>query len=175
MTDVGLVTLRRPTPDDLPAIRALWGDEATMAPLGGPVYLTDAQAQGWFAKMVEPGTPSSHYLVIVDRDGHVVGEVSFRDWSETHGTACLNIKVAATSRGQGYGRAALTAFLDAFFGERGGREMTDDLALGNHAGRGLLESVGFEHDPAIEGVQFMRLTAAGYAAARGNRPPAPGT
>ena len=151
------VRLRPPTRADLPFIRALWADAATMEAVGGIVPLSVDAAEAWFRRMVDPGAPTDRYFLIETTDGRPIGEISFHRRDLERDTAGLNVKVLASERGRGHGHAAMTTFLTWYFEELGAREITDDLAPGNLPGRRLMERFGFVHDPSIEGVRFMRL------------------
>ena len=52
------VRLRPPTRADLPFIRGLWADVATMEAVGGIVTLSADAAEAWFRRMVDPGAPT---------------------------------------------------------------------------------------------------------------------
>ena len=47
--------------------------------------------------------------------------------------------------------------------------MTDDARLGNEGAKRLLLAHGFEHDPSVEGVFFMRLDRDRWRALRRDR------
>ena len=167
----GAVCLRPPRLADLDFIRALWADRETMAPVGGPVILDDAQARRWYARLVNPGQPSDLYC-LVWAHGQPVGEVSFHRLDPATMTADFNVKILAARRGRGYGRAAMRLLLDHFFNHLGGRLMTDDLAPDNLVGQAALRRFGWEHDPGATGVCRLRLTRDRFNAWRGGGGPA---
>ena len=127
-------------------MRWLWSDEATMAPVGGPVLLTDEIAERWFRRMVDPGNPLDGYYLIVDAQDRPVGEVSWHRLDPYTMTAALNLKVAHAERRQGYGSDALVQLLHEFFCRRGGKLMIDDVAVDNLGGQQMLLRFGFEAD-----------------------------
>jgi len=139
-------------------VRWLWSDPETMAPVGGPVLLTEQQFERWYAAMVDPGRPANCYCLILDQRGRPVGEISFHHLDPTTMTARFNLKIAHPERGQGYAREAMRLFLDFFFNHFGGRLLLDDVALDNRAGQQALLRFGFEHDPSREDVFLLRLT-----------------
>jgi RimJ/RimL family protein N-acetyltransferase len=159
------IELRALTWQDMDYIRWLWGDEETMQPVGGPVHLTDEQAQEWFQRMIDSDNLTDHYMLICNEDQHLVGEVSFHRFEPKTGTAMFNLKIAGSERGKGYARMAMRIFLQPFFNELGGRIMLDDIALDNLRGQEVLLRFGFRHDPnkkdifraAITKEQFNRL------------------
>jgi RimJ/RimL family protein N-acetyltransferase len=129
-----------------------------MRPVGGPIRLTDEQARDWFRRRVDPGSDTGSYRLILDSQGRLVGEISYRDLDSGSGLAYFNIKIAHAERGKGYAREAMRSFLDAFFNQRGGRVMVDEVALDNTAGQKALLQFGFEHDPTTSDVFRLRLT-----------------
>lgn len=160
------IRLRKPEWKDIRFIRLMWSDEETMRPVGGPVLLTDEQAREWFARKIDPGNPSDCYRLIEGREGHPVGEISYRDLDPEAKTAFFNIKIMHTERGKGYAKEAMRVFLDAFFHQHGGRALVDDVALDNVAGQEILLLFGFEHDPSVSDVFRARLTRERFNALR---------
>lgn len=156
------VHLRPPRVDELPFIRALWGDPETMSAVGGTIDFPEPMAREWFARMVDPGGPANCYCLIYDRNDEPVGEISFHRWDAEKRSAGLNIKVLASRRGQGYAKDALDAFLRFFFGRVGGQVMVDDVALDNRVGQQLLESIGFERDRSVAEVCWLTMTRTAY-------------
>ena len=74
------VYLRLPRSDEISFIRILWADPETMKPVGGPVIMSDTQAEQWFNQMVKPGNPPNCYCLIFTSDDVPVGEISFHRW-----------------------------------------------------------------------------------------------
>lgn len=161
------VYLRAPRIDELSFVRRLWADPETMAPVGGTVDLPEPKAREWFSRMVDPGSPANCYCLIFNQEHMPVGEISFHQWNPDQRSARLNVKVLASSRGKGYARDALRAFLARFFGRIGGRLMTDDVALDNHPGQWLLSSLGFHRDGSVSDVCRMVMTRAAYVSRYG--------
>lgn len=156
------VELRVPMTGDLPFIQWLWSDPETMKAVGGPFYMSDDQAQRWFAAMIDPGQPTECYRLLFNNENEPVGEISFHRLDPTTMTAELNIKIASAHRGKGYAKKALLQFLDYFFNQRGGRVMLDDVALDNREGQTLLLRFGFEHDPRTAAVFRLFMTRERY-------------
>jgi len=154
-----LVYLRLPRVDELSFIRTLWADPETMKPVGGPVILSDAQAEQWFSRMIDPGSSANCYCLIFNMDDIPVGEISFHHWNAETLSADLNVKILDLHRRNGYGKDALQIFLSFFFGNVGGWLMCDDVALGNKGGQHLLISLGFKQDTRITDVCRLELTA----------------
>jgi RimJ/RimL family protein N-acetyltransferase len=151
------VELRPPSWSDIRFIRWLWSDPETMAPVGGPVELTEEQAPRWFAAMVDPGSPADCYRLIFDADGRPVGEISFHRLQPGTMTAELNVKIAGRYRGNGYAGRAMLRFLDDFFNRSGGRVLIDEVAPENVGGQKALLSFGFDRDAGGPGVR-LRMT-----------------
>jgi len=152
------VRLRPPRWAEMAFVRWLWADEETMRPVGGPVRLGDDEARAWFARVVDPGSPTDRYCLIHDERDRLIGEVSFHRLDRARMTAYFNLKVAAPFRGRGYGREAMGVFLAHFFHRLGGREMVDDVAPDNVAGQQALLRCGFQHDPTVTDTRRLRLT-----------------
>lgn len=139
------VYLRPPRRDEMSFIQVLWGDPETMAPVGGPILLTDEQAARWFKAMIQPGRPTDYYCLIFKARDRPVGEISYHGLDETM-TAEFNLKIASAERGHGYAPIAMRLFLDTFFNQRGGQRLVDEVAIANHRGQQVLLQFGFEHD-----------------------------
>jgi RimJ/RimL family protein N-acetyltransferase len=102
-----------------------------MKPVGGPIHLTDAQTQHWFAKMIKPGSPTDCYRLIFNEKNEPVGEISFHCLVSTSMAADFNVKIASTNPGKGYAKKAMLLFLDFSFNQVGGQVMVDDIAPDN--------------------------------------------
>jgi RimJ/RimL family protein N-acetyltransferase len=162
-----LLHLRSPTWQEMPLIRQLWNDPDTMAPVGGPILLTDEQAEQWFKRMIQPGSPTDYYcLIFVECDRAMpihqayrpVGEISYHNLDTNTMTADFNLKIARSERGKGYAPAAMQLFFDNFFNQRGGKILVDDVALENHRGQQVLLKFGFTHDASRSNVFRLTLT-----------------
>jgi RimJ/RimL family protein N-acetyltransferase len=147
-------------------VRWLWSDPETMAPVGGPVYLTDEQAERWYARMVDPGRRTDCFCLIRLLDDSPVGEISFHRLKLESMVADLNVKVMASARGRGIGHEALRRFAEYFFGQFGGRALCDDVAPANRGGQGALARFGFRRVPSPASVVRFELTARKYAVVR---------
>jgi hypothetical protein len=81
------VSLRVPRWGDTAYIRWLWSDPTTMAAVGGPIILTDDQAKHWFERMVQPGSATDHYCLILTGANGPVGEISYHRLDKSTMTA----------------------------------------------------------------------------------------
>jgi RimJ/RimL family protein N-acetyltransferase len=152
-------TLLTPALDDLDHLRKLWADPDTMQAVGGPLMVDEAKALRWYAQMVDPGSETDRYFLIVDQDTNApVGEASFHRYDPTTKTAELNIKIEAGKRYRGHGPEALRLLLGYFFGAFGGEVMLDPIALENRNGQQAISRFGFEHDPSRTDVYLLRMT-----------------
>lgn len=156
------VLLRRPLPEDLEYIRALWADPDTMEAVGGPVLRSLEQMDDWYRRMVEPGSPHDRYFLICDRGGTPVGEASFHRYDPKAKIAELNIKIEARHRYRGHGPESLSLLLDYFFGEFGGEVMLDSVRLENRNGRRALLTAGFQEDRSRADICLLRMTRDRY-------------
>jgi RimJ/RimL family protein N-acetyltransferase len=162
----GSLYLQPPSPEGMAYVRWLWADPATMGPVGGPVYLTDEQAERWYARMVDPGRRTDCFCLIRLLDDSPVGEVSFHRVNLESMVADLNVKVMASVRGRGIGREAIGRFAEYFFGEFGGRALRDDVAPANRGGQEALARFGFQRVPCPASVVRFELTAKEYEVVR---------
>jgi RimJ/RimL family protein N-acetyltransferase len=161
------VQLRPPTWAAMTFIRQLWSDPNTMAPVGGPIRLTDEQAKQWFKRMVQPGCLTDHYgLIFIEcdratlrhQDPCPVGEISHYNLDLNTMTANFNLKIVSSERDNGYAPNAMHLFFDDFFNQRGGQILVDDVALENHRGQQVLLKFGFKHDTSRSDVLRLTLT-----------------
>jgi RimJ/RimL family protein N-acetyltransferase len=158
----GTIELRPPTESDMQFIRWLWSDPETMQPVGGPIHLTDEQAQHWFAKMIKPGRPTDCYRLVFNEKNEPVGEISFHRLNSVTMTAEFNVKIAHTQRGKSYAKKAMILFLDFYFNQVGGQVMVDDIACDNDQGQQVLLKFGYEHDPSRTDVFRVKMTRDRY-------------
>jgi pyruvate,water dikinase len=151
------VVLRPPSLEDLPYIRSLWADPETMKDVGGVVPRTEEQMEAWFRRMVDPGSDTDSYFLIVPKNSAPVGEASFHRYDPRTRKAELNVKVQAGHRGQGYGPEAVRLLLGHFFGEFGGEVMLDPVAAGNTGGQRMLERLGFRRTGTAAGAVVLLM------------------
>jgi len=151
--------LRPPAPGDMAFVRRLWADEETMRPVGGPILLTDDQAERWYARVVDPGQGTDCYCLIRLWDDSPVGEVSFHRLDARRMAADLNLKVMASARGRGIGQEAGRRFLEYYFNSFGGRVLADNVAPDNASGQALIAGLGFRQVPGPVDVVRFELTA----------------
>jgi RimJ/RimL family protein N-acetyltransferase len=151
--------LRPPAPSDMAFVRWLWADEETMRPVGGPILLSDDEAERWYARVVDPGRGADCYCLIRLLDDSPVGEISFHRLEPQRMAADLNLKVMASARGRGFGREAGHRFLDYYFNSFGGRLLADNLAPGNALGQAAIAGLGFRQVLGPSDVVRFELTA----------------
>jgi RimJ/RimL family protein N-acetyltransferase len=163
------IQLRVPQWNETRFIRWLWSDPETMTPVGGPITLSHDQARQWFARMIDPGSPTDCYRLIFNEEDRPVGEISLHRLDPDSMTADFNLKIANAERRKGYASEAALLFLEYFFNQCGGRVLVDDVALNNHVGQQALLALGFEHDPEVEKVFRLRMTRDQYNELYGSR------
>ena len=152
------IYLRLPEYEELEYIKWLWMDEETMKEVGGPISLSDENAEKWYKMMISPGSATDYYCLIFNLDDIPVGEVSFHRYNAETKTGELNIKIESAHRGKGYAKEALFIMLGYFFFEFGGQVMEDSIAVDNIVGQQVLLKFGFEHDPMVNDVFLVRIT-----------------
>ncbi len=154
---VGLI-MRQPLPEEMDYIKKLWADPLTMAEVGGPIHLTEEQAQKWYARMISPGSKTDRYFLIFNEIDQPVGEISFHRYDPSSGTAEFNIKIEHCHRGKDYAQKAIPPLLRYFFFDFGGRVMCDPVALDNQPGQEVLMKLGFKKDALRKDVCLLKIT-----------------
>jgi RimJ/RimL family protein N-acetyltransferase len=86
--------------------------------------------------------PSRRLYTIENEAGRVIGSLTLRDMVKRQ-SARLGITLGADYVSQGYGREALTTFLDFFFGQMGFVRMVLDVAATNLRAVHTYQSLGF--------------------------------
>ena len=154
------VYLRPPMRDEMEYIKWLWSDPATMKEVGGPIELSDEEAEKWYSRMINPGNDRNFFCLIFNTNDEPVGEVSFHRYDHNTKTAEFNIKIASEYRGKGYSFEAISLMLEYYFHEFGGEVMKDRVGLDNTSAQRILEKFGFEHDIDVkeEGVYLLKIT-----------------
>lgn len=147
----------------------LWTDPLTMAEVGGPVHLTEEQAQKWYARMVSPGSQTDRYFLIFNNDDQPVGEISFHRYDLSTDTAEFNIKIEHCHRGQGYAQKAIPLLLKYFFFDFGGKVMCDPVALDNQPGQKALIKLGFRQDASRQDACYLKMTKEEFISIYGNK------
>ncbi|MBU1356067.1 MAG: GNAT family N-acetyltransferase [Candidatus Edwardsbacteria bacterium] len=169
MTD-GL-TLRSPRPDEMEYIQKLWADPLTMAEVGGPIHLTDEQAEKLYARMISPGSETDRYFLIFNQNDQPVGEISFHRYDPSSGTAEFNIKIEHQHRSKGYAKKAVPLLLRYFFFDFGGKIMCDPVAPDNQPGQKALIKFGFKKDILRQDVCLLKMTKEDFSDIYGNITP----
>ncbi|SDG81784.1 GNAT family N-acetyltransferase [Klenkia brasiliensis] len=145
------MTVRPATPDDVPAITAVYGHhvEHTVATfdLDRP---TEAERAAWLA--AHPG--GRHRVLVAERDGAVVGFAAsgpFRPRPAYDATVETSVYLAPDATGQGLGRALYARLLEALAGEDVHRVLAV-VAQPNPVSEALHRSFGFTHVATISEV-----------------------
>jgi RimJ/RimL family protein N-acetyltransferase len=140
------VTLRAEQPDD---VALLTGEEAPFNDFGP----RRARQQVAPAELDESG-----WLIIVDDEGDVAGQVSWHwnDWGPNAASRCpmLGIWVRPECRGRGVGRAAQHALAELFFRHTSVNRVEAHTDVENLAEQRALEAAGFTREGVIRGAQW---------------------
>lgn len=150
------IFLESPRREDIPAIKAIWTDPATMREVGGSIDWPLERYERWFEEMT--GSAADLYFLVRDLSGNCVGEVSYHGFDRAAGSARFNVKILSSCRGRGYGKEAVLLMLDHFFSGRGGLVMDDDIAPDNFGAQKLFTALGFERLPERTDVFYARMT-----------------
>jgi RimJ/RimL family protein N-acetyltransferase len=163
------LTLRTPRPEEMKYIKKLWADPMTMAEVGGPIHLSEEQAQKWYARMISPGSETGRYFLIFNQNDQPVGEISFHRYDPSTGTAEFNIKIEHCYRGKEYAQKAVPLLLRYFFFDFGGKIMCDPVALDNQPGKKALIKHGFKKDTSRQDVCLLKMTKEEFIDIYGNK------
>jgi len=128
-----MLTLYRPSLEELSFRAALIGDEATMAynaKWGGTVPFPREAWAPWYEKWLNAPASLRFYRYLYDADRRLfVGEAAWR-YDEACHAHIVSIIVEARHRGKGYGTLALRLLCEAAK-ERGIEKLADDIAADN--------------------------------------------
>jgi L-amino acid N-acyltransferase YncA len=138
-----MITIRRATLDDLPAITEIYNDAIlkTLATFDTQPKSLDEQKE-WFK---EHGL--KYPILVAEADGLITGWASLSRWSGRcayANTAEISVYVSETHRGKGIGRHLITAIVEE--GQHVGlHTVIARIADGNDVSIRLHESVGFQY------------------------------
>lgn len=107
------IRVRRPTPDDAPALMAIMGDPQVLPSLLQLPYATEAM---WRKRIEEMpvGHTTAELFVVAERDGRVVGNAGVHPFPAVRRrhAAGIGMAVARDAQGQGVGTALMQAIVD---------------------------------------------------------------
>lgn len=138
-----MITVRRATLDDLPAITEIYNDAVlnTIATFDTQSKSLDEQIE-WFKEH-----DFKYPIMVAETGGIITGWASLSRWSGRcayANTAEISVYVAETHRGKGIGRHLIRAIVEE--GQRVGlHTVIARIAGGNDVSIRLHESVGFQH------------------------------
>ncbi|MCP4354231.1 MAG: GNAT family N-acetyltransferase [Proteobacteria bacterium] len=142
-----MITIKKPTMENLDYVSSLWTDEKTMKDVGGIHILEKTDYESFLKKNVDPVDKSRQYFIIFN-DEEPVGEVSFSGYSKATNSAMLNIKIEYSKRRSHYAKDALKLFCDYYFNEFGG-EILEDI-VSNINGKKFLRKINFPYKEVKE-------------------------
>jgi RimJ/RimL family protein N-acetyltransferase len=104
------------------------------------------------------GLDDSGGLAVLDEDGSLVGDVSWRyvQWGPNAASRCpmIGIWLRPGARGRGVGRAAQRALAELFFAHTAVNRVEAHTDLDNIAEQRALEGAGFTREGQIRGAQW---------------------
>ncbi len=154
----GLVTLRRPVLDDVPAITEACQDPETQRWTTIPVPYGEADARWFVQDYPTRGAPHQGRLAvfaITSGDDRFCGAIDLRVGDDGMGT--VGYSVAPWARGRGVGRAALRLVCRWGFADLELSRIEWWAMVGNWPSRRMAERVGF----TVEGTCRQRLVTRG--------------
>jgi RimJ/RimL family protein N-acetyltransferase len=129
--------LRRPRPQDGPAMHAILSDPAAMRYWSTLPHAELAESEAWVAttiRAIESGECDDFFI---ERDGQLIGKAGLWNGDE------IGFLFSPTVWGQGYAREALSAVIDHAFGEGGHTQIRADVDPRNERCLRLLTRLGF--------------------------------
>ena len=142
------LTVRAIAESDLAALMAVNGDEEVTRYLPYRAWRSMDDARAWFERMRGfAATAGSLQLVVVDNaDGRAVGTALLFRFEPGDLQAELGFVLGRSHWRTGFMTEALTALLDAAFGDMGLRRLEAVVDARNVASRRLLRRLGFTHE-----------------------------
>lgn len=131
------LVLRRPRPEDAPAMHAILGDPTVMRYWSTLPHATLAETEAWIAGFIAAITAGKSDDFLVERDGQVIGKAGL--WSGNE----IGFLLAPAAWGKGYAREAVSAVVDRGFTVSGHDEIRAEADPRNEACLRLLARLGF--------------------------------
>lgn len=136
------VYIKQPDFDELAFVSKLWGDEETMAEIGGAYIFPREKWEMFYKKMVKPTDGKNFYCLIYTVRDKAIGEVSFHGFDSATKAARINIKIHHRYRNKGYGQEAVKLLLEYYFLDFNGQAIIDTIKTEN--GKKFFNKIGFE-------------------------------
>lgn len=137
------VYIKQPEFNELEFVAKLWGDEETMADIGGAYLFPEERWEMFYKKMVSPTDGKNFYCIIYTVRDKAIGEVSFHGYDSATKVARANIKIHHRYRNKGYAEEAIKLLLEYYFLEFGGETIIDTIKT--EPAENLFKKVGFEN------------------------------
>jgi len=154
----GKVSIRNIIQSDMDFIQSFWGDEESMLASGGAYMIREEDKEDLFNILNKGDDLNNHYMILVE--GELIGDLSLRNFDEKK--AQMDMKILNDKRNNGYGKLALSMFLDFYFNQVGGEEIFFELWLVNYFANKKLKDYGFEATQVMEDANIMTLTKESY-------------
>ena len=150
-----MLTLYKPTLEELEFRRQLMGDEKTMSynhAYGGTIDFPKERWRGWYEKWIAAGDRAYFYRYLSD-GGTFVGETAYH-WDGEKGLFLCDLIILARFRGRGYGGQGLD-LLCAAAKANGVPALYDDIAADNPSVRLFLKH-GFRVEDWTEEITMVK-------------------
>lgn len=135
------LVIRNATKEDAPILGKWWRDGAVMAHAGFPNGLDTTDEQ--IASELSADTDDTCRRLIIESDGHPIGEMSYRNKSNL--TAEMGIKICErTEQEKGYGTRLLSMLISALLCDWGYEKIILDTNLKNTRAQHVYEKLGFK-------------------------------
>ncbi|QIG80731.1 GNAT family N-acetyltransferase [Stakelama tenebrarum] len=166
--------LRDATPDDLPAILAIYNDAvANTTAIWNETIVDLDNRRAWMAERNAAGFP----VLVAETEGQVAGYATYGLWRPHDGfrhTVEHSVYVAADARGQGFGEALLRALIERARSD-GLHVMVGAIDASNAGSIALHRKLGFEGAGVVPqvGAKFGRWLDLAFLALRLDDQPEP--
>jgi [ribosomal protein S5]-alanine N-acetyltransferase len=136
--------LRRPRPEDAPAMHAILSDPQAMRYWSTPPHAEYAESEAWVAATIRAIASGECGDFFVERDGYLIGKAGLWNGDE------IGFLFSPAVRGQGYAREALGAVIAHAFGAGGRTQIRADVDPRNDRCLRLLTRLGFRETGRAE-------------------------
>lgn len=136
------VYIKQPNFEELSFVAKLWGDEETMADIGGAYIFPREKWEMFYKKMVKPTDGKNFYCLIYTVRDKAIGEVSFHGYDSSTKAARINVKIHHRYRNKGYGEEAVKLLLEYYFLDFKGQAIIDTIKI--ESAKKFFNKIGFE-------------------------------
>lgn len=161
------VYIKQPNFEELSFVSKLWGDEETMAEIGGTYIFPEEKWGMFYKKMVQPTDGKNFYCLIYTVGDKAIGEVSFHGYDSATKAARINVKIHHGYRNKGYGEESVRLLLEYYFLEFKGETIIDTIKT--ESAKKFFNKIGFESIGEFRNQITYKLTKNEFFSLEGKR------